>query len=99
MGKRYMSMKEIAAQARRREGLGPILRRALQAWTEGVWIFIVLFVAAMGYIALRGGHDAQAVAESFGAAYETLPSGAQPESIPALALGMRDADLTGGPYE
>lgn len=99
MGKHYIGIKENAAQARRREGPGSILRSALQAWTQGAWIFIALFAATMGYVAFRGGYDAQAVAESFGAAYQTLPADGQPESIPALALGLREVDLKGGPNE
>ncbi len=95
MGKRYRSIREIASQTRRRAGLGPTLRSALWTWTHGAGVFIVLFAATTGYITLRGGQDVQSVLDRFGATWETLPADAQPGSIPALALGMRDADLKG----
>ena len=93
MGKRYMSMRAIASHARRREGLGPTFRSAFRAWTQGVGMFLVLFAATSVYITLRGGRDVESMVESFAAAWRTLPTDAQPQSIPAMALGLREADV------
>ena len=53
MSKEYMSMKEIVATAGRREGIRAPLKAAMQAWV-GFGVFVLLFLASLGYVAFGG---------------------------------------------
>ena len=90
MSRRYLSLKEIASTTRRREGLGPSLRAALEAWSSGVGIFLVIFVTSVGYIAFRGEHDARSVLNFVGGMNQASPVGEPQMSIAATALGLSE---------
>lgn len=93
MGKRYLSLKDIASTTRRREGLGTSLRAALEAWSTGVGIFIVLFATSVGYIAFRGEHDVRSVLNFVGGMYQASPVDEPQMSIAATALGLSEGYL------
>jgi hypothetical protein len=50
---RYMSTKEIATTAKRREGIHATLKAATEAWA-GPGILILLFLASLAYVAFGG---------------------------------------------
>jgi hypothetical protein len=53
MSKQYMSMKEIVSTPRRREGVRASLKAAMEAWA-GFGVFVLLFLASLGYVAFGG---------------------------------------------
>ncbi len=55
--KKYLSTKEIAWAARRREGIGAILKAALEAWA-GPGLLVLLLVASLVYVAFGGAFPA-----------------------------------------
>lgn len=53
-GKRYMSMKEFASAARRREGVRATLKAAMEAWATRPGILVLLLFASSVYVAFGG---------------------------------------------
>lgn len=90
-GKRYMSVKEIAWAARRREGIRATLKAAMEAWAEPAGILILLFLASLVYVASGGTYEVVS-------ALEAKTSIAAPAAKPADAGGApRNEKASSGP--
>jgi hypothetical protein len=81
--RRYFTSKGIASTARRREGLGAVLKAAMEAWA-GAGVLALLFLASSAYVAFGGAFalEASPIPET-----ETSISGAAAQ--PAGVSGAR----------